>query len=531
MVVNNEILKIYNEVENERKRLDSDSSLSLENKNETIKSFIKKIQNNYIKKHSDYFKSTIYEQELSELKSYLDGLKNGLRDKKSKYDMLYKAIAIYNSDRPDALKLLYLKQIIDFNEFSKAIGPFLVTCMNNSIIKKAYEVYRFMDTYKKDVTILMVDNKEFKDDINSFYSLLKNGSNKSEIKEARNNFITKYQYYFDSSEYKKKVEWLKMFLNPNAPKMVNNLNKMPLLIAIYNNNLSVHEKINQISKAISPIKLIKLLVPYAVTFYDNSFIKEAMKVYFFVKEHENEFDLVKKNVLYLEHLESETKRLFPIKDYAYSVINYYVMNDDCLSISDYIKQLDINVTLFDDCIEACSIFNYDLYQKFNEEKKKRDIFVINNEQEVIHDLINGIKTGYLSDGTKLTVLEFLKRIPYKLVVDCDPEDYINYFCFYLKKIVESDGISIISSYMRKNKISNLSLREIDVEWELSYHVIDNNVITNEIHDYIIKYMQYYDYPLIRGIYHLLLKKYLADELEISAEIKNYHIKVKSILIP
>ena len=530
MVVNNEIFKIYNEVMREKKRLEIENITSEEQK-EKLSTFTRNIQTNYVKKHRDYFKSSVYEQELIELKKYLDGLKNGTRDKNSKYDLLYKVIAIYNSNKPDAMKLLYLKQIVNINDFSKLIGPFLVTCMNNSIIRKAYEVYQFFDNYKKDVTILMVDNNEFKDDVKEFYSLIDSGVCKKEILDARSRFIQKYQYYFDSSEYKKKVEWLKLYLDPHGPRMVNNLNKVPKLIDIYNSNVCDHEKINQISKLISPIKLIKLLIPYAVTFYDNDFIKDAMKVYFFVKEHENEFDLVKKNVLYLEDLSKERDSLLSIKDYAYKVLNYYI-NDSCyLSISDYIKQLDISITLFDDCVSACAIFNHELYQKFLEVRNHKENVVINDKINIIYDLIKGIKTGYLSDGTELTCLEFMKRIPFKNEINYIPDDFINYYGFHLRLFINEEDVNIITNYMKDNRVNSFTMMEIDTESEFSYHSIDDVIVTKEIHDYIIKYMQYYSYPLIRGIYHILLMKYLNNELEIVDEIKNSHIKVKTILVP
>ena len=530
MVVNNEIFKIYNEVLREKKKLALENATN-EKQSEKINTFTRNLQTNYVKKHRDYFKSSVYEEELVELKKYLDGLKNGIRDKNSKYDTLYKVIAIYNSNKPDAMKLLYLKQIVNINEFSKLIGPFLITCMNNSIIRKAYEVYQFIDRYKKDVTILMVDNNEFKDDVKGFYSLIESGVSKKEILDARSRFIQKYQYYFDSSEYKKKVEWLKLYLDPYGPRLVNNLNKLPKLIDIYNSNICDHEKINQISKLISPIKLIKLLIPYAVTFYDNDLIKEAMNVYFFVKEHENEFDLVKKNVLYLKDLEKERDSLLLIKDYAYSIIDYYINDSNCLSISDYIKQLDISITLFDDCVSACAIFNQDLYQKFLEVKKYKENVVINDKINIVYDLIKGIKTGYLSDGTKLTALEFLKRIPFKNEINYIPDDFINYYGFHLRLFINEEEVNVITNYMKENRINSFSMMKIDTENEFSYHSIDDFIVTNEIHDYIIKYMQYYNYPLIRGIYHILLMQYLNNKLEIVDEIKNNYIKVKAILVP
>lgn len=530
MVIDNEIFKIYNEIDREKKKIELEN-LTNEAQSELMNTFIKNIQTNYVKKHYDYFKSECYQQELSELKMYFDGLKNGVRDKNSKYDVIYKAIALYSSNRPDALKLLCLKQIVNINEFSRLIGPFLITCMTNNLIKKAYEVYQFIDRYKKDVTILMVDNNEFKDDIKAFYSLIRSGVGKKQIVDARSKFVQKYQYYFDSSEYKKKVEWLKLFLNPYGPRMVNNLNKVPKLIDIYNSDVCDHEKVNQISKLISPIKLIKLLVPYAVTFYDNDFIKEAMKVYFFVKEHENEFDLVKKNVVYLEDLEKERDSLLLIKDYAYKVINYYINDTNYLSISDYIKQLDISITLFDECVSACAIFNHDLYQKFLMVKKHKESVVISDKINIVYDLIDGIKTGYLSGGTKLTILEFLKRIPFKNEINYIPDDFINYYGFHLKQFIDEEDTKIITCFMKDNRINSFSMMEIDTESEFSYHEIDEVVVTKEIHDYIIKYMQYYDYPLIRGIYHILLMKYLSNELEIVDEIKNSHIKVKTILVP
>ena len=527
MVVNNEILKIYSIINGERKRIDISSNEEVEQMNV----FIKDIQNKYLRKHSDYFKSSVYQQELSDFKKYLENLKNGIRDKDSKYDTLYKVIAIYNSNRPDAMKLLYLKQIVNFNDFGKLIGPFMITCINNSVIKKSYEVYQFMNRYKKDVTILMVDDENFKSDIAKFYSLIKSGASISQVNDARSKFIQKYRYYFDSDEYKKKVEWLNLYLNPNGPCLVNNLNKVPKLIDIYNSNVCDHEKINQISKLISPIKLIKLLIPYAVTFYDNDFIKEAMKVYFFVKEHENEFDLVKKNVHYLKDLEKERDSLLSIKDYAYSIIDHYINDPSYLSISDYIKQLDIGITLFEDCVSACAIFNHDLYQKFLEIKKHKENVVINDKINIIYDLIKGIKTGYLSDGTELTVLEFMKRIPFKNDINYIPDDFINFYGFHLKQFIDEENVNIVTGYMTENKINSFSMMEIDTESEFSFHAINDVIVTKEIHDYIIKYMQYHNYPLIRGIYYILLMKYLSNELEIVDEIKNSHIKVKAILVP
>lgn len=533
MFVNNEIYKIYNEIDNERKRNDARTDITSDEAKELMKMFIKNIQENYKKKYLDYFSSATYHHELSELKKYLDDLRKGFRDKESKYDVLYKVIAVYNSDKTDALKLLSINKIININDFSALIGPFTITCINNSIIKKAYEIYQFVNKYRKDVTILMVDNEEFKADIAKFYSLIKNGANALEIKCSRKNFVKKYQYYFNSREYEKKVDWLKLFLirQKNGQKVVNNLNKMPLLIDIYNSKVCDHEKIYQISKLISPIKLIKLLVPYAVTFYDNDFIKKAMDVYFFVKKHEDEFNLVKNNVLYLEELEDAKKSLLPIKDYAYSVISYYVEDSECLSIHDYIIQLNINVSLFDDCLRVCSLFYNDLYDKFLKVKKEKENIINNNNITVVCDLVNGVKTGYLSDGTKLTPLEFLKRIPFKEKVNYIQENFVTYFCLHLKQFVEEDEISLISDYMINNKVNNLSFEMIDTECKFTYNSIDEVIVTEEIHSYVIKYMQYNDYPMIRGIYSILLKKYIDGELAINEEVKEYKKKVKVILAP
>lgn len=533
MLNNKEIERIYNNINNKRKLVGEESTMSKAEKEKVVLDYIKDLQNAYVKKNNDYFKSPSYQQELNELKKYLDSLKQGVRDKESKYDTLYKVIAIYSSKYPDALKLIYIKQIVDINELNILLKPFMVTCINNLFIKRAYEAYQFANKYRKDLTILMIDNEEFKNDIKSFYDLIENNSNETEIKTASKNFIQKYKYYFNSSEYKKKEEWLTLFLqrNETGKKIVNNLNKMPMLIEICNSDMNNHEKIYQISKILSPIKIIKSIIPYAVTFYNNDFIKEAMKVYFFVKKHENEFDLVKKNASYLEKLENDKIRLNSIKDYAYFVLSHYIEDDSILQINDYLKLLDIDVTLFNDCVEACSIFNYDLYNKFMDVKKQKESIIDKNNIMIVRDLINGIKTGYLSDGTELTLLEFLIRIPLRHEINCIPEDFATYYGKYLRQFMDEDEVSVISHYLITNKINNLSLKSIDTINDYTYHSIGNFVVTKEIHDYIIKYMQYNNYPLIRGIYNTLLNKYINNELEVTNEIKNNKIKVKVILVP
>jgi len=125
----------------------------------------------------------------------------------------------------------------------------------------------------------------------------------------------------------------------------------------------------------------------------------------------------------------------------------------------------------------------------------------------------------------------MKRIPFKNEFSYINDDFINFYGFQLKQFIDEEDVNIITGYMKENRINSFSMIKIDTENEFSYHSINDFIVTNEMHDYIIKYMQYYNYPLIRGIYNILLMKYLNNELEIVDEIKNSHIKVKAILVP
>jgi len=120
---------------------------------------------------------------------------------------------------------------------------------------------------------------------------------------------------------------------------------------------------------------------------------------------------------------------------------------------------------------------------------------------------------------------------FKNEINYIPDDFINYYGFHLRLFINEEEVNVITNYMKENRINSFSMMKIDTENEFSYHSIDDFIVTNEIHDYIIKYMQYYNYPLIRGIYHILLMQYLNNKLEIVDEIKNNYIKVKAILVP
>lgn len=141
-------------------------------------------------------------------------------------------------------------------------------------------------------------------------------------------------------------------------------------------------------------------------------------------------------------------QLYP---YARFVLNKYINDENSCQTKEFLEELGITENEFQLCLNVIEETNLDLYKEYLKvvEQNKKTRYLIN--KKITEDISNGISTGYLEDGTKFSLLEFMRKFPFK-----DAPNPFEKFREFMKQNTPEHYINILM-YMSDNKINDRSV--------------------------------------------------------------------------
>ena len=132
------------------------------------------------------------------------------------------------------------------------------------------------------------------------------------------------------------------------------------------------------------------------------------------------------------------KDYYKCYNYSKFVIEKYINDKSSYKFSDFLFELGIDNNTFDYCVNVIEELDVGLYNKYLNKKKNS----VKEYQDYIYynisNIINGIKTGKLFDGTKFNKKKFWELVPFK---DC--ENFDRLLRNYVQSEFKSDYLTLL----------------------------------------------------------------------------------------
>lgn len=295
-----------------------------------------------------------------------------------------------------------------------------------------------------------------------------------------------------------------------------------LLIKILDSNLKQYEKIIEMARIYSTPEKFRRSYQLIYNYGQNDplfkgSINRFINIYNFYLACEENGLLA--NARYILSIEGYIEEY----EMAEKVINEYINSDKSYKVYNFFMNMGINIDQFKRYVKTIENINPILFQectkKFEENKKIR--FYTN--YQTVKDIARAIDTGVFNDGNQLTVLEFLRRIPF-----INNSDFSNKLIEFIKRNCSKEEFNIIIKYMNDNKLFDKNLSKM-LNIKRLYEektIVNGYEITKEDNDKILEYMRKNDYPFIRKVYILIRREYLNGNINLEKELEIVKTKDK-----
>lgn len=371
-------------------------------------------------------------------------------------------LEIFNSDLSDLEKTLKVEQIISYKELDKYISHRIALKLNicekaarvNRIYKNLRKSGLFKDWYRCDIDELQ--NRA--DNLNIIYKALKSDLTDDE----KANIV--FEIFKDKDEFNRKYSLITRY-GKNDPRLDS--------------------------------------------------VREALNDFDFISNTINSFsDTQVKNVRYRIEVENTLEENNYLENYLYAeyVIKAFLEDDKSCFKNRFIKSLGIDQETFEYCEELVHFLNPVLYKEYQEcvsENNKKRTYKM---AMTIKNLVKGINTGYLEDGTEFNILEFYKRVPFKRYEG----KFVNTLNdFIVRNMGNEKGVySTINNYLKENKITRMSSvsEEKLNESNITYKGVK---LTPEIIHNVFRYMKVNRLPEVKAVCRIVLSKYFNNEIDLS----------------
>lgn len=382
--------------------------------------------------------------------------------------------------------------------------------------------------------------------------LNENAFNQKLVKQYQKRFLMKYKDYYKSGGFIQKYNRLKMYLNDrekfNKNKIIKNktglsyLEKIDLGYNILQTNICDYQKVYEIVKYFKNSEvLLNKIYDFLIPYMDNNYIKKAIELYLFLNKYDDVIEKIKIDYEYIEEQQMLKKNYL----YAKFIINEYINDPLSYRLSYFLDKFGIDSETFLFCIETIKNLDYDLFDKYSNKYEKDKEQRFNTLLYTMKNIINGIKTGYLFDGTEFNELEFWRIIPFI------NRDYGNNELDDLKeidcKVTRHNSFTervrdftlhflpndhhYICEYLRDNKIQERSILYFDDNIYTNVNIVINDrIVTKNDITLVINYIKNNNLPRIRRVLAIILRKYFDNEIDIYSKNEN-KMNEKILLIP
>lgn len=356
---------------------------------------------------------------------------------------------------------------------------------------------------------------------------LNRSHNTKEVEILRKKFYSRYGEYFKSENFEAKLNNLKDYLTGRWNKKMRGASryeKVSDAINIYKSALSDFEKAYQINQLMSTNKLFEYIEPFVVVLFHNKFIKDAIMTYEFMKKYDDKLDLIRTDYKYFENYKA------CLQSYAFAkyVIESYLQYDGN-ELNGFLRHFGIRKDDFDFCVDVILEVDGELYNKYVIKTNNNYKNLLNSYINSFKEIEKGIKTGYLSDGTIFSLVEFWKIVPLKDNSTCNeiltvfkkdnlsliipaPGNFIRRIDKFLGVYLPDIRITVFD-YLMKNRITNYSNVKLNDEFCHGNCVIDGVNVDSRANDIIIQYMLDNKLPMIRGVYREIMLLYVNGKLD------------------
>lgn len=378
-----------------------------------------------------------------------------------------------------------------------------------------------------------------------------NNFNQELVEKYQKKFLIKYQDYYKKSGFLQKLSRLKMYLYNNEKfqniKIANNkpglsyLEKIDLGYNILNSDVSDYQKIYEISQLFRNSEiLLNKIVDFLIPYLNNTYIKRAVELYLFFSKHDDIIEKIKIDYQYLEDFKIFKNNY----NYAEFIINEYILDQESYHLNSFFDKYGIDSDTFAFCVLTIENLNPELFnlyiKKYQKDKHER----FNANLYTMKNIVHGIKTGYLFDGSEFDELKFWRIVPFINressnnefldLREIDPNITRHHTFnnrlrdFSLRFLL--DDHSLICKYLNEYKIVERSVLYFtdDIYDKVNYQ-INSRVVTKKDITLVVNYMRNNNYPMIRRVFALIIHKYFNNEIDINQNSNNE--KEKVLLIP
>lgn len=303
-------------------------------------------------------------------------------------------------------------------------------------------------------------------------------------------------------------------------------------IEIVESNDSDYEKAYQISLIYSnPGKLdstTRELEKYKDDEYLGSFVEKIEKLNSFYAD------------IYNSGKVNDIRYLMAIKDYLLSykysefLISSYIESDNSYFISKFLNRYGIDKDTFEFCLDAVREVDPILYKKYEEKAIENKEIRTACVKDSLDNIIEGIKTGYLKDGSKFDLSEFFRLFPFrdnasvseltsdiglvnKLILFPSARRYLeNTYPEYVApifKYISANRLNITRDLNTYDAYLPIRISEI----YKTKHIVNGKEVTDSDKDNVLAYMMEKEMPMVSRAYSATLDKYLRGELTIDKE--------------
>lgn len=220
----------------------------------------------------------------------------------------------------------------------------------------------------------------------------------------------------------------------------------------------------------------------------------------------------------------EEKGYFDDYVYACGFVEDFINYEDSPYINDFLESNGLNKTQFERFVEIVKTLNEELYAKYlekvnsNIELRKQDVI------RKINNLIEGAKTGKLSDNTAFDPVEYYANIPFyddltskEVLKDFNIKVNAQLSTRYrdLLYFIDRENAETVLNYATINKLHFVHLQPMITENNImsTNYIIDGYTLTDEDKNNIIEYMKKRKIPFLPKAYSEVRNKYLKQGLD------------------
>lgn len=231
-------------------------------------------------------------------------------------------------------------------------------------------------------------------------------------------------------------------------------------------------------------------------------------------------------------------------DNALRIISTFMDLDFDYDFGEFLNDMEIDEKDFNFCIKTIRCLNPKLLEDYELKLKENKLNRYLNNIEICRNVANGIKTGYLFDGTKFELLDFWRLMPFKNKTGVMADFFecrefipnivysprwINRIYNFTKEVLPDDA-KIIYDYARNNKISDCTcLTELELKYlfgsikNVKKTIVDGNgqkyeiVVDLNTTDFnnMVRYMRDNKIPLMLETFTLVFEKYINGEIVVN----------------